>query len=121
MNKLTLFRNNCIRRFAQIFSLAAIGFVFQACYGPAMRNPDALNLSIRLFDKDANPLKDMDVIINDTIWSKTDENGISYSELSLDDRTYNIHITGNDMYQPFDTVITNERYGVWIDLKLKDK
>ena len=121
MNKLTSLRNNVIRRFAQIFSLAAIGFVFQACYGPAMRDPDAFNLSIRLFDENANPLKDMDVFINDSIHSKTDENGISYTDLPLKDSNFNIRITGNDVYQPFDTVISNNKYGVWIDLKLKEK
>ena len=121
MNKLSLFRNNCIRRFAQIFSLAAIGFVFQACYGPAMRNPEAFNLSIRLFDDKANPLKDMDIIINDSIHSKTDENGISYTDLSFNDSIYKIRITGNDVYLPYDTVIKNDKYGVWIELTLEKK
>jgi hypothetical protein len=121
MSKLTLFRSNCIRRFAQIFSLATIGFVFQACYGIPMKDPDFFNICIRLQDGDGNLLKDMDIIINDSIYSKTDENGMSYTDLSLDYSLYKIHITGNDIYQPLDTVVTNEKYSVWMELKLEKK
>lgn len=121
MSKFKLLRNKCLKRFAQVFSLATIGFVFQACYGPAMRNPDMLDISIKLSDESNVPLKDMEVIINDSLRRTTNEDGYSWVEMNIKDSTHRIHITGNGIYEPYDTVVTNEKYGVWLDLKLKKK
>lgn len=121
MSKFTLLRNKFIRRFAQIFSLAAIGFVFQACYGPPRNHPDFFDISIKLSDESDAPLKDMVVIINDSIRRTTDEDGYFWTEMSRKDAVHSIHITGNGIYEPFDTIVTSDKYQVWLDLKLKKK
>lgn len=121
MSRFVLLRNKCIRRFAQIFSLTTIGFVFQACYGPIReRHYNEREIYIRLFDQDNQPLEGIEVIVNDSTqhWTTTSGYILSYPPLNEECK---IHIVGNDLYQPFDTIIPAEELYVSFDLVLQKK
>jgi len=111
MNKFISLRNKCIKRIAQICCLTTIGFVFQACYGPPRdRHFYEREICIRLVDPDGKPLEGIKVTINDSIEQRTSEYGYLLTFLPLDEEC-KIHISGNDNYQPFDTIIpTGESY-----------
>lgn len=121
MSKFALLKNKCIRRFAQIFSLAAIGFVFQACYGPAKdRNYYEREIYIRLFDPNNKPLEGIEVIINDSKHHWTTASGYILSYPPLNEKC-KIHIVGNELYQPFDTIIPAKEPYTSFDLILQKK
>lgn len=94
------------------FSITAVAFVFQACYGPAPA-PDerAYHAEGRVLSSQTKaPLKGIKVTMkNQSFEYETDENGYFFmiSDINSDDR-YTLHFEDNgDVYQPKDTTVSS--------------
>ncbi len=123
MNGINKIKEKYLRKIIQGFSLTAMAFVFQACYGPPQDFRSNKFIEGIVKDEAGNPIQNIKISLDETErYTITDTEGKFYTHVQPASE-YKIHIedTKNNFFSKKDTTISNVEGDIFVEINLAKK